>query len=461
MAKSWKNFVKKEDNPSTDPDSSKELSGIEKELNLSIEELAKSNEQLQSILQERNALEEKMRQLTGAAGKKEEANPRFGGEIGSITDKRREDRKRFENKQKLEEKIRLKKAELSEWNNKISRIKEKVNKVKEKLSGAKEKISRTKEKAIVVKEKVKEVEYRFARIKEEPVKKKKQIAEFERAIKSKIADKFDYEKIRGQQKKITDEFPFTEKIIKRTDDVFEKPAELIKEKITERAPVKKIIDNWELIREKKREAEQIKAKFEKLIDKKNEVVDFKDKFAKTDDVAVPEEVDDFFADKEDEPAKEKPKSSTRKKSLFERLNEGLSGRKSKKEKGFSTSDLDKIPGLGNSGEKDDEEKKKDEEDDIVKRDESRRQKREQRRVERKARREENEFKKAEQADAGNDDSENSESALRKKKKEEDEENEKREKLRLEKMEERRMQRREERRNEDREERPRKIKDKFN
>lgn len=436
MAKSWKSFVSKES--VSEQEAGSELSGIGNELTLSLEELARSNAELRAMLEERNALEEKMSQLINPSAGSELQNPRFGGEIGSITEKRKGDQKRFEARQKLQEKIKLKNAELAEWAKKTDRLKEKVNKVKSQFE-----------------------------------QKKKEISDLKRKVKEKTSDGFDYDKIRNPIKKIADEFPFVERIAKPKEDLAKNPIEKVKEIIRDKPAVKKIVDDWEILRDKKREAEKIKSKFDQVIQKKNDLFAFKDRLEKNPDDIKPDDIESLLnAEKEEEKQNEKKaeKKDQEKTSLFDRLlnkrGENKSGERKKKQKSFSTDDLDNNTTDETSGSDNSEtaaQRKKDEEKEFAEKEQLKQQRIEERRAQRREAQTEEDFdgrarkpKKTEDETSGND---TREIAL--KKKQEDDEADalaKREQLKQNKLEEKRAETRREQRQE---ERKRKKTDKFN
>jgi len=306
MAKSWKSFVNKDEDLSQDPESSQELSGIEKELNLSLEDLAKSNEQLRAVLEERDALEEKMHQLTNPAGRQDQQGLRFGSDIDSIRRKRREDQERFSAKQKLEEKLRLKKEELHDWTKKVKRTKEKVTRTKEQFDRKMEELHRV----------------------------KKKVDEFVKKVREKPSDDFDYEKLSGPLKKAVGDFPFTERMTDRTDEIFNKPVAQVTEKITERVPVKKIVDTWEEIKEKKREAAKLKEKFERAMEKKEELFEFDDFSSKITESFGSDDPEKIFEENDDDdlPAEKRTEKKKEKQSLFDRLKERRQAKKSGEKK---------------------------------------------------------------------------------------------------------------------------------
>lgn len=462
MARSWKQFVKKEDSPSQDSENAQSLSGIEKELTLSLEELAESNEQLKAVLQEREALEEKMRQLVNPSADAQ-PGPRFGAAIAPIGQKRREDQERFNarkkleeklrNKKKLEDKIKLKEKEFDAWTKKIDVIRQKVNRTKESFRKKKEEVEKFKKQAGEFERKL-----------------KTNLPDgFEKKFKTKTPDGFDYEKIGGSLKKAVGNLSFDDKMAGSTDEAFNKSLDAVRKKVTEQPAVKKVADTWEDLKDKKREAAKVASKFERLIEQKNKIQEFKDKFDKFSFDPDKESIEEVFADEIDAVEKAIERKTGPKKSLFERLLEKRKqkkaekegGTKRKKEKGFSTDDLDKEQ-RENTGGEDSGEKESNADDDFEKREKSRKERRAERKMEKKLSRfnDSTNFESADNGkeNAGNEEKKSSEAAL--KKKQEQEELEKREQQRQEKINERMAERREARREEKRQERTTKIKDKF-
>jgi hypothetical protein len=439
MAKSWKSFVKKDDDLSQDPGSSQELSGIETDLNLSLEDLAKSNEQLRAILEERNALEEKMRQLTNPA---ERQGQRFDSSIDSISRKRREDLKQFSDKQKLEEKLRLKKEELNYWTKKIKSVRDKVTLTKD----------------------------RFDRKKEELHRVKRKVDEFVKKVRSGPAGDFDYEKFSGPLKKAVGDFPFTEKMTDRTDEIFNRPVAQITGKITERAPVKKIADTWEEIKEKKREAAKIKEKFDALMKKKDGLFEFDDFGAKFMDGFGSEDPEKSFKEKKDQPAEKNEEQEKKKQSLFERLKERRkakkSGEKVKKPKDITPGDVEELLKGKREEKRPAPEKDKEEEEALARHDKKRSEKREQRIATRKEARRKALFGEEipeKSNETGNNAVDDSTETVNEKKIEQND-LEKKEEQRQEKIKDRIAQKREARREarqeEERHEKRKRVKDKF-
>lgn len=453
MAKSWKNFVKKED-PSLNPGGPQGLSGAEKELDLSLEEHAKSNEQLRAILDHRRELEEKMRRLTNPSAAQNQQGLRFESTIDPIGRKRREDGELFTAKQKLEEKLRLKKEELNAWTKKVKRTREKVKRAKE----------------------------QFDRKMEELRRSKKKVDEFAEKLRSKPSDGFDYEKPNGPLKKAFDDFPFTERMENRIDEVFNKPVAQVKEKITERVPAKKIVDTWEGIKDKKKEAAKLKAKFEAAMDKKDGLFEF-DGFPSKLKESFDDDAEEDVEPDDDQPAEKKTGEEKKKQSLLDRWKERRKAKKAgEKEKRKKTKPKDMLPGdldlplerdRGEEGPGKEKEQDNEEQQSLERREERRKRKREERVAERKAARKkkrfgeetfesENDPDSAPADDAGEPDesAEQRKSESIEQRRKEKDESERNESRKQEKLRDRIAQRREARREEERHEKRKKVKDKF-
>jgi len=121
MAKSWKTLLK-----TTDSDSQNDI-GNESSLNnfqLTLDDIASQNDELNNLLKERQSLENGMDSLL------QSSNPlndqRFAGGIDSFKNKREKEKNRTAQKKKLEERILRKSKELEKWKEKQDRLKEKL-----------------------------------------------------------------------------------------------------------------------------------------------------------------------------------------------------------------------------------------------------------------------------------------------------------------------------------------------
>lgn len=122
MAKSWKKLVKP-----TESDSQKESGeeGSLEQIQLTLEEIASQNEEINQLLKERQSLETEMNSLVHT-GNPEHEDPRFSGNIESFKTKRKQENLRTEQKKKLEERIALKNKELEKWTQSQNKLKEKL-----------------------------------------------------------------------------------------------------------------------------------------------------------------------------------------------------------------------------------------------------------------------------------------------------------------------------------------------
>ena len=265
MAKNWKKLV------ATKPEATSEIN-----LKESLQDLLQLDDTLKSLIKERKDLEQQIKNLSGASATESEPEPAsktFDQPIASFQTKKKEDKKQFEKKRHLEEKIATKKLEFKHWENQRNKLKLKVN------------------------------------------KRKKQIERAKTFKDDFLKDDFE---AKWQEKRNT----FKDRILKKPKDIWsenrDKPkkpvASKVKEsiikKITEKSKqkpkVKKTKDQWESLRDKKKEAQKMTGKSEKkwneiqkksMIDSfdvlpkegKNELKQFEDDFKKL----AQSEKDDF------------------------------------------------------------------------------------------------------------------------------------------------------------------------
>ena len=117
MAKSWKNLVK-----TTDSDSNNEHSF---NVQLTLDQLAAQNQELDDLLKERKSLENEMGDLLQPTNPVAE-DPRFSGTIESFKNKREKEKKRAAQKRKLEERLLKNSKELKIWEQTQDRLREKL-----------------------------------------------------------------------------------------------------------------------------------------------------------------------------------------------------------------------------------------------------------------------------------------------------------------------------------------------
>lgn len=129
MAKSWKKLVQP-----TGPDSPKETGEAVSldNIQLTLDEIAAQNDELNTLLRERQELENQMQSLLHAQ-KPEAEDPRFSAAVDSFKTKREQEAKRSKLKQKLEEKLARKNKEVSQQEEKRQLLKEKLNRQKKAL----------------------------------------------------------------------------------------------------------------------------------------------------------------------------------------------------------------------------------------------------------------------------------------------------------------------------------------
>lgn len=275
MAKSWKSFVPQTDNQEAE----KELLQMENALQVSLEDLAKNNDALQAVLEEREELEAKMQQMLNPQDNEEEnKDPRYSSAITPLSEKRKQEGKRFKQKQALEEKIALKNKELKAWEEKREKLNAKIFKTKNLVD-----------------------------------RQKKRWQDFQRKAK-KVKDNFDYDKEPKRIKKKVDDFPFKERV--------------------KNPKLKKLKSQWEDEREKLREAQTIKHKFKQRYEKLQAIKQEKAHLEKSEQVKRAKQVKniaDRLEQKKVQKADEKKKEEN-KKNLLERLKAKREETKEKKVK---------------------------------------------------------------------------------------------------------------------------------
>ncbi|WP_054851071.1 hypothetical protein [Olleya sp. ITB9] len=129
MAKNWKTLLPK----APEQDSASAL-----DLKASLEDLIQVDETLKSLISEREALEQQMKTLSGESDVTDTpANSPFEQPIDSFTTKRKQDKKQFETKRQLEDKIAAKKLEFKHWEKQRNALKLKVINVKKQVARTK------------------------------------------------------------------------------------------------------------------------------------------------------------------------------------------------------------------------------------------------------------------------------------------------------------------------------------
>ena len=294
MAKNWKKLLP------TKPDSTSEI-----DLKESLQDLLQLDDTLKSLLKERKDLEQQMKTLSGnSVATNEPVSKTFDQPIVSFQTKRKRDKKQFETKRYLEEKIVAKKLEFKHWQNQR-------NKLKLKVINAKKLIERKKTfKDDFLKDDF-EAKWQEKRnvFKDRIVKKPKDI--------------------------------WSEKRDKQKESVVSKIKQSIVKKITEKVKqkpkVKKVKDQWGLLRDKNREAKKLKAKGDKKWNdiQKKSMVDSFDVLPKEGENELKQFEDDFknLAQKEKDDFEEKQqKLKDKLKAKASNIKESLASKKKKEAK---------------------------------------------------------------------------------------------------------------------------------
>ncbi len=140
MAKSWKSFIPR---PADGDVTHAGFSEREELLKQSLQELAKTNEGLQRILEQRKDLEAKLNSLINPAPVNDDLDdPRYANEIARIDQKQKEDRKRFDARKKLEAKIAQKHNEFAQWAKRRDQARKKISKAKELVERSRQQYAR-------------------------------------------------------------------------------------------------------------------------------------------------------------------------------------------------------------------------------------------------------------------------------------------------------------------------------
>ena len=124
MAKSWKTLIKTTDSDSQNDFSTKSsLNNIQ----LTLDEIAAQDEELNNLLKERQSLENGLDSLLQSSNSSSTTeDPRFAGSIESFKDKRGKEKNRIALKKKLEERLLKKNKELEKWEQNQNRLRKKL-----------------------------------------------------------------------------------------------------------------------------------------------------------------------------------------------------------------------------------------------------------------------------------------------------------------------------------------------
>jgi len=118
MTKSWKKLVKT-------TDSNNENEHSVDNIQLTLNEIAAQNQELDDLLKERHSLENEMGNLLQSSNPVSE-DPRFSGTIESFKNKREKEKNRAAQKKKLEERLLKNSKELKKWEQTQDRLREKL-----------------------------------------------------------------------------------------------------------------------------------------------------------------------------------------------------------------------------------------------------------------------------------------------------------------------------------------------
>lgn len=261
MAKSWKKLVNSADSDANRGTGGNSLNDVQ----LTLDEIASQNQELNNLLQERQSLENEMGQLVQSSNPAAE-DPRFAGSIESFREKREKEKNRIAQKKKLEERISRKSKELEKWEQNQQRLKQKLA-LQKKLLQKKEtdQDPSTSQKALKSAQK----SSKKNRFETDRLRKQKDVIEKKKEVFTERIRKA--EKVPGQlkeQKKPLDYFGQKDlvKFRKKTDP----------EKKPDAIPVQipKIKDNWDEKRESVKEKLKEKIALRKLSDKLEEAKRF-------------------------------------------------------------------------------------------------------------------------------------------------------------------------------------------
>ncbi|WP_430406045.1 hypothetical protein [Fluviicola sp.] len=255
MTKSWKKLIKTTDLDPTDK-SENSLSNIQ----LTLDEIAAQNEELDDLLKERQSLENEMSHLLQSTNPVAE-DPRFSGSIESLKNKREKEKTRAVQKKKLEERLLKKNKELEKWEQNLKRLKEKLSLQKKTLLKketqqdsstsltALKSTNKSSEKrwfdTDTIRKKKDEIE-RTKKVLTEQIKKAEKVPDQIRELKTKL-DAFGQKDLAKFQQKLdqvkkTAEIPMR---IRRIKDNWDEKRETKKEKLREKVSLKKLSEKLE------------------------------------------------------------------------------------------------------------------------------------------------------------------------------------------------------------------------
>lgn len=255
MTKSWKKLVK-----TTDSDSTNKSENSFSNIQLTLDEIAAQNEELDDLLKERQSLENEMGDLLQSNNPVAE-DPRFSSTIESLKSKREKEKKRAVLKKKLEERLLKKNKELEKWEQNLKRLKEKLALQKKTLLKketqqdpstsltALRSTNKSSEKQRLdtdtIRKKKDEIE-RTKKVLTEQIKKVKKVPDQIRELKTKL-DVFGQKDLAKFQQKL-DQVKKTAEIptrIRRIKDNWDEKRETQKEKLREKVSLEKLSEKLE------------------------------------------------------------------------------------------------------------------------------------------------------------------------------------------------------------------------
>lgn len=290
MAKSWKNLVK-----TTDSDSNNE-NGDSINAQLTLDQLALQNQELDNLLKERKSLENEMGDLLQPTNPVAE-DPRFSGTIESFKSKREKEKNRAAQKRKLEERLLKNSKELKKWEQTQKRLKEKLDLKKKSLlkketeqdpstslkapKSIKKSFEKIRSKTDLIR-KQKDVIERKKKVLTEEIKKFEKVPDKIKELKTGL-DSFGQKDLVKFQQKLDAEKKNAEipQRIRRIKDNWEEKHEAQKEKLREKVGLKKISEKLEETRRFGQSAKsEIKNSLDSVAEKAPEIKEMTDNLEK-------------------------------------------------------------------------------------------------------------------------------------------------------------------------------------
>lgn len=350
MTKSWKKLVKTTDSNNGSEDSDN--------IQLTLNEIAAQNQELDDLLKERQSLENEMGNLLQSSNPVEE-NPRFTGTIESFKSKREKEKNRVAQKKKLEERLLQKNKELEQWEKNQNRLKEKLTLQKKSLQKKETaQDSSTSQNTPKSREKSPDPNWfktDFVRKQKDVIEKKrkvqteqfKEVAKIPEKIKDlkPLLDEFGQKDLVKFQKKLDPENKIAEipTRIRRIKDEWDEKRETQKEKLREKLNVKKLSEKLE---EAKRFGQSVKSEIKdslgaleekvpeikELTDKLEKELSLDDRNNKVSENASSKKSEEKEAEQKETERKEKLKERFLSKKKAERKEEERSNRKKEQKK---------------------------------------------------------------------------------------------------------------------------------